>query len=162
MDSLILLAAIAAVPALIGIIFRVSAVYLFAAVTAGNLLIMYWGDDAGLAVGMMMKGANSNQIAQFILLFLPVVLVLLLLRKTLPKSKFLLQVPVLVGIGLTLAVLALPLLDSGAQAKIFDNEYGSLLRESQDVVVGATAISVVLLMLLTNRHKEDKKHKKKH
>lgn len=162
MDALAILAAIAAVPALAGIFFRVNAIFLFAAVAAGNLLVMYWGDDAGLVVGMWAKGVNSNQIAQLTLLFLPVVLTLLLLRKTLPKAKLLLHAPVLLGVGLSLAVLALPLLDSSVQSKIFSNEYGNLFRESQDMAVGLTAIAVVLLMLLTNRHREGKKHKKKH
>jgi hypothetical protein len=162
MDSLILLAAIAGVPVLVALVFRVSAVFLFLSLAAGSLLVTYVGDDASLALGTLVRGQNTNLIAQFGLLLLPVALTLLLLRKTMPRSRLLLHVPVLVVTGLALAALALPFLDAAAQEKIFANEYGNMLRESQDVAVGAAAILALLLMWLTGRHKEDKKHKKHH
>lgn len=160
MDSLILLAAIAGIPVLLALLFRVSGVFLFLSVAAGNLLVLYLGDDAGLALGMMVRGQSANVLAQFILLLLPVALSLLLLKKTLPKSKVLLHAPLLIATGLTLTALALPLLDSNAQEKVFANQYGNILRESQDIIVGVAAMLALLIMWLTYRHKGEKKHKK--
>lgn len=162
MNPIILLAAIAGVPILLGLLFRVSAIFMFVAAAAGSVLVTYMADDAGLALGMWVRNADSNMFAQFGLLLLPVVLTLLFMRKTMPKSKLLLHLPVLIAIGGMLAVLALPLMDSNAQAKIFTEQYGEKLQETQDVIVGVAAAGTLLLMWLTERHKADKKEKKKH
>lgn len=160
MNSLILLAAIAGVPVLLALLLRVSGVFLFLSVVSGNLLVLYLGDDAGLALGMMTRGKNTNVIAQFILLLLPVILSLFLLKKTLPKSKILLHAPLLAAAGLALASLALPIFDGNTQAKVFATQYGSMLRDYQDVIIGSAAILALLIMWLTYRHKGDKKHKR--
>lgn len=162
MDSLIILAAIAGVPVLLALFLRVSAVFMFTSIAAGSLLVTYLGDDAGLAMRLMVRGPNTNIFAQLGLLLLPVVLTLLLLKRTMPKTKLLLHFPALAASSAALAALALPYLDSNAQEKIYANQYGNMLLESQDVVVGAAAILVLLLMWMTYRHKEDKKHKKRH
>lgn len=160
MESLIILAAIAGVPVLLALFLRVSSVFFFVSIAAGSLLVTYVGDDAALAIGMFVRGQNTNQIAQLGLLLLPVVLSLIFLKKTMPKSKLLLHLPVLAAGGVALAALALPYLDSNAQEKIFANQYGNLLRESQDVAVAVAAVSALLLMWLSYKQKEDKKHKK--
>lgn len=159
MDALIALAALAAVPVLAGLFLRVNALYVFMSVAAGNLFVHYIADDASLALSMFVKSAHSNQIAQFGVLLAPVVVSFLLLRKTLPKSKFLLHVPLLVANGIALAALAIPLLDSQAQEKVFANQYGNMLRESQDVAVAAAAGLALVLLWTTKRHKPDKKKK---
>lgn len=155
-----LLAAIGLLPVVLAFVFRVSGVFLYLSIAAGYLLVLYVGDDAGLALGMAVKTGNVNTIAQFILLLLPVVTSLLLLKKTVPKHKVLLHMPLHIASGLALAALALPLLDSTAQEKIFANQYGNILRESQDMFVGVATVLALLIMWLTYKHKEDKKHKK--
>ncbi len=155
-----LLAAVAVVPMVLALVFRVSGVFLFLSVAAGFLLVQYVGDDASLVLGMAMRTGNVNTVAQFILLLLPVVMSLALLKKTLPKHKVLLHLPLHIATGLALAALALPLLDSVAQEKIFASHYGNILRESQDLFVGVAAVMALLIMWLTYKHKEDKKHKK--
>lgn len=160
MDSFVALAALAFVPVLLALFLRVSAVFIFLSLVAGNLLVTYVGDDAGLSLGMFVKGANADFLANLGLLLLPVVLSLLFLRRTLPKSKFLLHLPALIASGLSLAVLALPLFDSNAQEQIFANQYGMMIRENQDIIIGATALMVLFIMWMTYRHKGDKKHKK--
>ena len=78
------------------------------------------------------------------------------------RSKVLLHIPALVASSFALAALTLPLLNADIQEKVFTNEYGNMLRESQDVVVGIAAVLALILLWLTERHKEGKKHKKKH
>ena len=162
MDSLILLAVIAGLPVLLALFLRVSSVFLFLSVAAGSLLVTYVGDDAGLALTMIIRGQNTTLIAQFGLQLLPVVISLLFLRKTLPKSKVLLHLPAIVATGLALAALLLPYLDSKVQQQIYANYYGNILRESQDVVVAGAALLVLMIMWTTYRHKDDKKSKKHH
>ena len=162
MTPLIILAAIAGVPVLLALFLRVSAIYLFLSVAAGSLLVTYIADDASLALGMMITGQDTNLIAQLGLLFLPIILTIVFLRKTLPRTKLLLHLIPLLGTGLTIAVLALPYFDSSSQSQIFANYYGDMFKDSQDVIVGATAILILLLTWFTKKHKDDKKHKKKH
>jgi hypothetical protein len=160
MEAVAILAAIAGLPVLLALVFRVSAVYLFLSVAAGSLLVLYVGDDAGLASDIFMRSPHNTMIAQLVLQLLPVVLTLLILRKTMPATAFLLHVPVVIATGLALAVLTLPLLDAGLQDKISADQYGNMVRESQDVIVAAAASASLLLMLITSRRREDKKHKK--
>jgi hypothetical protein len=159
MNPLILLGAIAGVPVVLALVFRVSGVFLFLSVAVGSLFVSYVGDDASLALGMVVRGQNTTLMTQFGLLLVPVVLSLLFLRKTLPKSKVLLHVPLLVATGASLAISALPFLDSGAQAKVFANQYGGTFRDAQDVIVATTGLLALAILWLTYHHKEDK-HKK--
>ena len=161
MNALILLGAIAGVPVLLALVFRVSAIFLFLSVAAGSLLVTYVGDDAALALGMVVRGQNTTLITQFALLLVPVGMSLLFLRKSLPRSKVIFHVPVLVATGAALAVLALPFLDSNAQQQLFSTRYGNVFKDAQDVVVAAAAFMALVLMWLASGPKEDK-HKKHH
>jgi len=161
MTPLIILAAIAGLPVLLAILFRVNAVYLFVSLAAGYLMLQFLGDDAGLAMGAFIRGANVPMASQFLLLFAPLVFTLLVLRKSLPASKLLFHIIPLIAIGVAAAALALPLLPSPAQQQIFSKPYGDVFRDAQDVAVGAAAVLILLLMWLTMRHKEGKKGKHK-
>lgn len=166
MTPVFVLAAIAGVPVLLGLLTRVHAAFLFLSIATGSLLVNYVGDDAAFALRMVMRGENTAMITQFALLLVPVVLTLLFMRKTMPKSKVLLNVPVLLACGLALAVLALPYFDSNAQEKIFTMQYGDVFKDAQDTIVATVASFSLLLLWLTARHKEEKhgkfgkKHKK--
>lgn len=162
MDALIILALIAGIPVLLALLLRVSGVFLFLSLASGNLLLLYLGDDAGLASSMLVRGQNSYMIAQLVLLVLPIVLSLFLLKRTLPKAKILLHLPLLATTGLALATLALPLFDSNTQAKVFATQYGGMLRDYQDVIIGSAAVLALLVMWFTYRHKTEDKHKKRH
>jgi len=160
MDALIILGAIGVITLFLSLIFRVSGVFLFLSIAVGYLLMTYVGDDAGLVLGMVVKTGKVNIIAQFTVLLTPVVLSLFLLKRTLPKHKIFLHLPLLVASSLSLVALSLPLLDSSMQEKVFANIYGGILRENQDVFVSVAAILAIVIMWATYRHKEDKKHKK--
>jgi hypothetical protein len=161
MNPLILLGIIAGLPVVLALVFRVSGVFLFLSAAVGSLFVSYVGDDASLALGMLVRGQNTTLVCQFGLLLVPVALSLLFLRKTLPKSKVLLHLPLLVATGASLAVLALPFFDSGAQARVFANQYGDMFKDAQDVVVATAGLLALAILWLTYHHKEDKhgKHK---
>lgn len=159
MDSLILLAVIAVVPILLGLLFRVNAVFLFLSAAAGYILVQYIADDASLALDMIVRTPHNTLYAQLGVLIAPTLVTLFLLRRTMPKTAGLLHIPLVVASGLALAAMALPLLDSQAQEKIFANQYGAMLRDSQDIVIGAAAGLALIVMWLTSRHKEEKKKK---
>jgi hypothetical protein len=156
MEPVYLLAVIAGLPILLGLVFRVSAVFLFISVISGSLLVQFMGDDAVLAAGMLFKGQSADTATLFALLFLPVIFTMLFMRKTMKKSKVLLHIVPLIGVGLSAAVFALPVFADHIEQQITSNKYGEMLTSTDDVIVGATAVSVLLLMWLTERHKEGK------
>ena len=161
MNPLIILSFVVALPVLLALLFRVSGVFLFVSAVSGYLLMRYFGDDANLVLGMTLHGESTQMIAQFILLLFPVVVSLLVLKNTLPKAKILLHFPLLVGVGMMLAVFGLGVLGSEAQNQIINNQYGAMLNSSQDLIIGATASMALLIMWFTYRHKSDKKSKHK-
>jgi hypothetical protein len=160
MDPLIIAGALAGVPILLALVFRVSAVFVFLSVAAGGLLVNVVGDDASLAAGMWVRNNQHTQmITSFALLLVPVALTLLFMRKTLPRSKFLLHLIPLAATGLALTVLALPILPSGMEQQLFSNRYGDMLKDAQDVIVAAAAVLTLALAWATYRHKEEKASK---
>lgn len=162
MAPLVLFAVIAGLPVLNAIVLRVSAIFLFVSIAVGNFLVLYLGDDAILAVNAFTKDKNVPMVVQLTLLFLPVVLTLITLRKSLAKSKLLLHIVPLIGCGLSLAVLAVPLLPSGLQAQIFALPLGDVFKNSQDLIISVTAVMVLLLTWRSYRLSDDKHGKKKH
>ena len=161
MTPLIIMAVAAGLPVLLAIVLRVSALFLYLSLAAGFLLLQFLGDDAGLAARVFVRGPNVPMIAQFTLLFLPVVLTFLFMRRSMPASKLLFHIVPLIAISLAGVVITLPLLASPVQQQIFANQYGNVLKNSQDIAVGIASILTLLLMWATYRHKESKKGKHK-
>jgi hypothetical protein len=161
MTAIILFAVLAGLPVINALLMRVSAVFLFASIAVGNFLVLYLSDDVVLAVNAFTKTKNVPMIVQLSLLLTPIILTLFFLRKTMPKRKFLLHIVPLIGCGLSVAVFALPILPSAVQGQIFGLPSGDVFKNSQDLIVGITAIMVLLLMWQTHRPNEGK-HAKKH
>ncbi|MBA3758467.1 hypothetical protein H0X10_02450 [Candidatus Saccharibacteria bacterium] len=162
MTPIILFAVLAGLPILNALFMRVSAVFLFASIAIGNFLVIYLSDDVTLALNAFTKGQYVPMITQLTLLLSPVVLTLFFLRKSLPKSKVFLHILPLVGCGLSVAVLALPLLPSAVQSQIFGLPSADVFQNSQDLIVSVTAIMVLALMWQTYRPVEGKHGKKNH
>jgi hypothetical protein len=161
MTPLIVVAAVACVPVVLALVLRVHAVFLFVSMAAGYLLVQFVGDDAGLAADAFIRRANTPMVTQIALLVAPILFTLLLMRKSMPRSKMVLHVIPLIAIGMSLAVLLLPLVPSNVQKQVFDAPHGNVIRDAQDVVVAVAAVLTLLLTWTTGRHKEDKKSKHK-
>lgn len=161
MAPVILFAVLAGLPVLNAVLLRVNAIVLFTSIAIGNFLLLYLSDDVILAVNAFTKAPNVTMIVQLTLLLLPVVLAFIFMRKTIGRGAFLLHVVPIIGCGLSLALLALPIFSGEVQAQVFGLEYGNILKNSQDLVLSITAIMVLLLMFHSNRGHDDK-HKKKH
>lgn len=161
MVPIVLFAVIAGLPILNALLMRVSAVFLFTSIAVGNFLVLYLSDDVVLAINAFSKNKNVPMIVQLVLLLSPVALTLIFLRKTTTRGKFLLHLIPLIGCGLSIAVLTLPILPTDLQAQIFGHPSGDVFKNSQDLIVGITAILVMLLMWREYRPHEGK-HSKKH
>jgi hypothetical protein len=162
MQPYVLLVLLAGLPILLALLLRVSAIFLFLSVAVGNLLVLFLSDDTTVAVDAFSKGSQTPMIVRLTLLLLPVVFTLFVLRKSLASSKFLLHFLPIIGTGLTLLVLALPILPSEAQAQIFAVPFGGIFKQSQDLIVAITGVLVLLLAFRGYRHKDDKRRGKHH
>ncbi len=158
---LILLAVIAGVPVVLALMFRVSAVFLFLSLMIGDLLVKFVSDDASLVLGSVLKNAKVPMAVELGLLLAPVVLTLLVLRRSMPASKLFLHILPLVLTGLSIAVLTIPLLASSTQAQIFETSTGSVFKRSQDLIIGITSVTILLLAWQSHKHRPDK-HGKHH
>lgn len=161
MAPVILFAVLAGLPVLNAVLFRINAIVLFTSIAIGNFLLLYLSDDVILAVNAFTKSPNVSLVVQLVLLLAPVVLAFVFMRKTIGRGAFLLHLVPIIGCGLSVALLALPIFSNEIQSQIFGMEYGSVLKNSQDLVLSITAIMVLLLMFHSNRGHDDK-HKKKH
>jgi hypothetical protein len=163
MTPLLIVAAITLLPVILALILRVSAVFVFLSIAVGNLLVLYLGTDASLVSGLVSKGAYAPMAAQLTLLFLPVILSFLFLRRSLPRSKALLHFLPLVACGVMLMAVALPLLPGGVQVDILASEAGPYLKNSQNLIVGIAALLILLLTWFTHRsHELHPRHNRKH
>lgn len=159
MTPLILLAAMVGLPFLLTLVARVSAVYLLLSLLVGDILVRYLGDDVVLVASTFMRNFHSDFAVQLVLLLLPVVLTLLLMRKSAPKSQFLLHILPLLAVSLAGLIVALPLLPGGLQHSLTSTPTGTVLKNSQDLIMAITGVAILMLAWLTGRHKEERSGK---
>lgn len=159
MIPLIIIGAVAIVPVLLALIFRVNALFVFVGICVGYFLQFSLSDDVDLVVATIVKGSNSMIIASLALLAVPILLTLFFLRKTAGKGVLLQIAPLLLS-GCLLAVITLPLLPTGMEQAIYDSAYGSNIKGAQDLILAAAAVSNLLLMwtLHKNGHEKGRHH----
>lgn len=146
-------------PTVLGLLFGVSAVFVFVSVAVGELLVRFLGDDSGLALGAFIKSQNTPTIAQLALLILPAVFTFIFLKKSLAKSKALIHIVPFVGVGATLFLFAVPLTPSSLQAQILSNPVTGAVVKSQDLIISATGLLVLVTMWITYHHHAKHGHK---
>lgn len=156
MIPLIVIAAIVAVPILWALFWRVNSVLLFLSIATGSLLQHTLGESVALAITTFYKDGPVELIANVGLIALPVVLTLLLLRRSMKGSGVLLQILPLIAAGAALGALILPLLPSDFQTEVYKNPGGDIIRQSLDVVVAVAAALNLSLAWRVYRHREGK------
>lgn len=156
------MAAVIAIPVLLGLLFRVSSVYIFVSIAVGELLVRFVGDDAGLVASGFIKGQNGPTVALLLLLVLPMLFTVLFLKGSVARSKMLLDIIPLVALGLMLLVFVISLLPSGLQQQIFATKLGGIVKSTQDLIVAAAGLIILANMWLTGRVHHHAKHGKHH
>ncbi len=157
---LVFLGLLVGLPFVLALIFRVHALFIFISLLAGNVLVYFLGDDAGLVAAMVSKSSTAPLVAKGVLLLLPVVLTFVFLRRTLSVSKIAFTIVPLLATCMSIAVLAVPLLTTDLQQQVFGSPSGNILKQAQDDIIGVAVISNLLLMWLTFR--KTAHHGKKH
>lgn len=151
MIPLIIIGALAFVPVLLALIFRVNAVFLFVSACIGYFLQFALSDDVDLALAVIIRGSNAVIVAQLTLFLVPILLTLFFLKKSAGRIQ-LFQLAPLVMTGLFIAVLALPLLPPVTQQAIYDSAYGGNIKGAQDLVIAAASVSNLLLVWSMFKH----------
>lgn len=164
MPPLVLLGLLAGVPLLLLTILRVKPLYVFVSIITGYLWVQYLGDPADLMVRSMVQVANPDVFARIGLLLIPLVITLLLMRKSLPASALPFQFFLLVANSILLAVLIINLLPSGVRTSLYATNAGDIVRQASDVLIaGIAGLHVLVMWIMRPRHSAGHgKHKKKH
>lgn len=159
MFPLIVFAVIIGAPVLLALIMRVNAVFVFMSITAGYLLQMSLSDSVDLLVATFIRGSNSLVIGRVALFALPILLALILLRRTVGRSVIFQFIPLLFS-GMMFGVLLLPLLTPGFSQSVYNTQYGGSIRQSADLVTAITVASNMILafMLFKSAHGHKKHH----
>ena len=161
MTPVIVLAVFIGTPVLIGLLLRIRSLYLYTSIVVGELLIQFVGDDAAVVASGIMKGQYSQMVSSLFLLLIPLLITILVLRRTTPKTQVFIELPALVAVGGTLYIFAVPLLTAGVIGSILGSPIGSSVNKSQDIIIASAGLIVLSTMWLTNKHKESK-HGKHH
>lgn len=161
MNSLILLGAIVAVPAVLLLFFRVNAAVVFFGLCAGSVLANQLGGDASLMTSSFIKNGDVNSAVVSVgLTLLPAIFSGLFLRGSIKPSKFLLNLVPSVAAGALTALLVVPQLPQNNYGLTNNSLWSSLEKLEPVVLVGGVIASVLLLALTHQRSKKDKKHKR--
>jgi hypothetical protein len=161
MKPLVLMGAMAALPFLLALIFRVSSVFVLVSILSGDLLVKFLSDDATLALSAVTKTQYVSVIAQIFLLTLPLIMTLIILRKSLARSRVVLHILPLAANGLLFMVLLLPLLPAPTQGEILHNPITKQVQSFQDLIVGASVLLTLFVMWISYKPHEPH-HKGKH
>ena len=148
-------------PVLLALILRVHATHVFTAIVSGWLLSQTLAPTVGLLLSMTIKSGSPDLWSKIGLLVLPLVVTLLVLRKSMKKSLLLQFVPLLAS-GLLFTVLLLELIPQPFQSAVYMNQIGAQLRQSGDLVIGGSVLINLALMWLLYKHKAGKEEHGKH
>jgi hypothetical protein len=140
---------------------RINAIFMFVAFACGELLLHYIGEDAALAMSGFIKGPSADMVASLFLLWLPIVLSILFLRRSLPSSGMLLQAVPLAFTAAAMALLTLGTLSQSFRDGFYATPIGHTIHQAQALIIAGAGVTTFLLILIIGRpHHDDHKHRK--
>lgn len=164
MTPLIVVAALAGGLLLVSLVFRINAIFLFVAFATGALLSQHIGDSANLAISGFVKGGHADMVGPLFLLWVPIALAIMFLRKSLPSSSLPLQIVPIVLSSAAAAMLTLKYLSVSFQQSVYATPIGRQVNNAQDLIIAGAGVTTFLLILLIGRpHSDDggKHHKRR-
>jgi hypothetical protein len=161
------LGAIILIPLILMVILRINAALVFLSLCLGDVLVQFVAPDANsffqLFSAKVPNGLDTgNDNLKLILLLFPVVLTAVFMIRTVSgKGRLLLNVLPAAGVGLLGALLVVPLLPPGLSHNIVGSELWEQVQRAQNLIVGASALTCLLVLWLQRPHagKHGKKHK---
>ena len=168
MTSLVILAALALVPALAVVLLRVNGAIAFMSLCLGSVLVTYTsGDVTGVLTSVSSSGRVlvTAQWVQLGLLLVPLLLAVLFTRGSVRGAKGVANILPALAAGLLCVLLAVPLLNAAMQRQIHKLPAWHQFSNAQTGVILGGALFSLVFLLFTHRHhrgeEEGKKKKKK-
>lgn len=154
-----ILAILLGLPLALGLFFRVSASHLFFSVMAGELLGRYFGHQVEFIMHVTFPKYHLGAYAEPAVIFLPVLLTALFLRKSISRGKtFLHFVPLLIT-GIVLAAFVLPLLPNEVQDHVSKTGVGRELLDTSSLIIGAVVLLQLIALWLLNSSTRHRGHR---
>lgn len=163
MSPLILLLILGVLPLVLFALLRVKPLYLFVSIVSGYFGVQFLGEPTELIVHSLVRFNHVDVIVRVVMLLAPLVVTLLLMRKTLSTSSLPFQFILLVANSLFLLVFLLPLLTVGVQGSIYSSAAGNFLRQAHDLIItGVAGMHVLVMWIMRPKHHDEHhgKHKK--
>lgn len=151
MSPYLVIGLLGGLPLLLGLILRVHTSAYFLSIAGGYLLSSFISESAGLASTSFITNSSTAMTAKLVAFFLPIVMTLWLMRKSLGASQIPIHFLPMIGCALLILVLGLPLLSPAIQATVYSGFPGNILKQMPDAVVGVSVALQLLLMWLTAR-----------
>lgn len=147
-------------PLVVSLLLKSNAAQGFLALSAGAVVVAYAGSDISSAIKQTGLGPYSTSAIELVLLIAPLVITLLLTRKSVAKrSKYYFQAVAALCAGGLLALTAVPLLTDTMQTSFSASDIWVNLQKVQASVVGVGALCSLLLIWFTSKkHGKSKKH----
>lgn len=161
MQGYITLGILLGLPIFFGLFFRVSAPHIFFAVMTGELLGRYFGEDVEHFMAETFKNEQLTHYAEALIITIPVILTALFLKRTLSKTKSLLNIFPLIITGVVYAAFMLPILPSELQAQVQTVPFGKDLFDTSSAIIGGVVLVQLVALWLLNRGEADKRSKKR-
>lgn len=163
MDPHVAIGLIVGLPVLLLTLFRVNAATAFLALCLGSVLGTFVADD----VVFMLRGyvAPNSQMTEsviaLLLLWLPVLLVVIFMARTISSKQRIMNLLPAVAVGLVGVLLTIPFLTPEAQIAVYSSSGWKILNDSQALVVSiGTVVSLLLLRMRKPLHEGGKsKHR---
>ena len=159
MNSYVIFGIIAGLPLLVTMILRVNSIYLYLSMAAGLLLAQYVSYDTTLAINAFFSHKSFGNYVSLGLLLTPVVLTILFLRKTMPRSKILFHIVPIVVTCATLGTFIIGYLPGGIKHQLLTNQIGKTADSAQNALIAGSTIFILLFAWITLHHSSD--HRKK-
>lgn len=163
MSPLILLAVIAGLPLLLSIVMRVKPLYMFVGIVTGYFWMFFLGESAELTLRSLVRISQPDVVIRLALLLIPVILTLVLMRKTLSSSALPFQILLLIADSALLASFIIPILSAGTQNAIYQTKIGNIFALAHDDIIAIAAgfhLIVMFFMRPKPHHGKASKHHK--
>lgn len=160
MNPLVVIALLSGVPVALIFLFRVNAAVAFLALCAGNLLALYFGNDAVKLLQAFTSKTDPTLYAgvKIVLLVLPMFITIILLQKGIRGAKHLLNLVPTVLTGVVTGLLAVPLLTDGTKNNIYGTQVWTIASKMQGTVVAVAVLVSMFMLWTTQKPRRDKRH----
>lgn len=162
----IIVIAIAIVPVLILISFRINAAVAFMSLCLGYVLVQFVSPDSSAFMTLFSTSRTLNNVVNsggginIFLLLLPLVLTSVFMVHTVRGLRLLINILPAIGVGLVGILFVVPLLPYTTQHNIINSSFWFQLHRSQDLAVGMSALASLLVLWLQRPKSGHESHKK--